>query len=172
MVNITRGEELNFPDDLTIKSPEPSEYYIYEPTSSVQKQAYKIVANGMRGMRTYTQDATAHLRQLSYTDLSLETLLIIMIVSVVITLASFLMIFHQFIQIEHLQRDIISLYAYMKIESIEEILWKTNTFMVEIADGSFMRKITVLKDEGKRQRSTKGSQTLKNISQQEDGGHF
>lgn len=122
-------------------------------------------------MRTFTQEASSNMRRLSYTDLSLETLLIIMIVSVAITVASFIMIFHQFIQIENLQRDIISLYAYLQLESIQDILWKTHLYLSDIAEGSFIKKIEVL-DDRRKSKSAKESSSLLFTSQAEESRDF
>lgn len=65
-----------------------------------------------------------------------------MIVSVMITFASVSIIFYQIWQIEHIQSDILSLYAYLSKDHIKDTYNKALHFMREIAEGSFIKQIS------------------------------
>jgi hypothetical protein len=66
----------------------------------------------------------------------------IMMVSVMITVASVSLIFYQIWRIEHIQSDILSLYAYLSRDHINATYSKAQAFMKEIAEGSFINQIS------------------------------
>lgn len=111
-------------------------------TTLEQKQTVYIFANGLRNLRQLTGDAAIYFHELTGNIKANIIFLIILMVSVMMTFASVVMMFYQIWQIEHIQSDILSLYAYLSKDHLKDTYSKALLFMKEIAEGSFIKQIS------------------------------
>ena len=89
-------------------------------TTDLQKSAYFIVMNGMRDLRLKSSEASAyHLAQMGKL-LKTQSLLAVMIVGLVIIFTFFGTLLYQIWNIEQNKVEILSLYAHLTMEDIQE----------------------------------------------------
>lgn len=100
MLNTTDSTLLYFPDDLILTAPKPSDTRTFNRTTLVQKQAYKIMVNGVRSLRVFTDKATSFQVSISFSSLAMNSFLAIFIVCLLIIIGSVSLIFFSFSKIE------------------------------------------------------------------------
>ncbi|TNV87780.1 hypothetical protein FGO68_gene3039 [Halteria grandinella] len=156
----------NFPSYLF-----PFEYYMmhdfpkgqqYPPTTTEQKASWFVQANGIRVLREFVNNSTAYQREVIKVMAQEQDVLIIMVVSIVVTLSSVVIILFQIKRIEIIQREIVSLYAYMTLDNIRETHNKAQNYVIELAEGSFINQITPKEERGVQQYQGGSSFKTKN----------
>ncbi|TNV87774.1 hypothetical protein FGO68_gene3491 [Halteria grandinella] len=116
-----------------------------------QKASYFLYANGLRKIRKLIDDSAEYFHELVLQFDSNSNLFTIMIISVLIAFSSMCFVFYQFYQIEAIQREIFSLYAYLPMEQIKDTYNKVKSYMFELLEGSFLQQI--LPNDNKRKEN-------------------
>lgn len=141
MMQYKKLAELWMPEDYLTRPILQDQLVPHSSSTPAQKAAFYLFANGLRTIRKATDEAQDFFHKIIVTYNVNHVYLTIMLISVFISFASICFVFFQIFQIEHIQREIFSLYAYLSKDHIKETLTKAHDFMVEILQGSFLAQI-------------------------------
>ena len=94
------------------------------------------MVNGLRGLRTKTNDATLNLEELTDSAPRVNTFLIIMIIGTFISLMSLAAVLYQVWMIDRNKAHILSLYALLQINEIKKVHSTCETYLEILNQGS------------------------------------
>ncbi|TNV87799.1 hypothetical protein FGO68_gene10995 [Halteria grandinella] len=141
MMQYKKMSDMWFPIDYITRPIVENHFESLSPSTQTEKAAYFLYANRLRSIRKGTGDSTNFFHELIKKYNQESIYFVLMVISIIFIVSSVCLIFYQIWQIEHIQIDIFSLYAYLSKEHIRETFYKAQNFMRELLDGSFIKMI-------------------------------
>ncbi|TNV87787.1 hypothetical protein FGO68_gene11594 [Halteria grandinella] len=134
------------PVDYLVVEPLEKQVKPLSPVNFEQKKVYQMMINSMRVLRTYTDHASQFQHEIAFNQLKEDYFLVIMVVSLLIILTSISIVLFQIKRLEVIQRDIVSLYAYLSLDRIRDTHNKVLGYLKEIDEGSYLKQLRPLSE--------------------------
>lgn len=129
LLNKTERHDLLLDENLLKSVPQENATKFYNVTNPIQKNAFFLIANGMRSIRTKTKVNSDFVRN-HHTKLDTSSVFVgIMITGVIISSFSIIAILYQIWIIERNKGEILSLYALLSMKDINKVFLKCQNYM-------------------------------------------
>ena len=100
-----------------------------------------MISNGLRTLRTYTSLATDYQEEVTVDVPPIASFDIIMILGIIISVLLLAVIYFQMWKVESIEKSTLSIYAYLKLSEIQALHSTTQSYLIQITEGSFLKQI-------------------------------